>query len=87
MNERDQVPFLAAEDMPAAPPVVKVLSPQYLRHYVACPVAVEGATFTVAAADPTNPLLLDDLRQFLGPDVRLCRAPADAILEAIGRAY
>jgi len=50
MNERDQVPFLAAEDMPVAPPVVKVLSPQYLRHYVACPVAVEGATVTVAAA-------------------------------------
>jgi general secretion pathway protein E len=87
MNERDPIPFLAAEDMPAAPPVVKVLSPQYLRHYVACPVAVEGATVTVAAADPTNPLLLDDLRQFLGADVRLCRAPADAILEAISRAY
>src|SRR5262245_2082717 len=73
--------------MPASPPVIKALSPQYLRHYVACPVAVEGSTVTVAAADPTDPLLLDDLRQFLGAGVRLCRAPAAAILDAIGRAY
>src|SRR5262249_61658469 len=86
-HERDEIPSLAPEDMPAPPPVIKTLSPQYLRHYVACPVAVEGSTVTVAAADPTDPLLLDDLRQFLGAGVQLCRAPADAILEAIGRAY
>jgi len=54
---------------------------------VACPVAVEGSVVTVAAADPTNPLLLDDLRQTLGLTVKLCVAAAPAILEAIERAY
>jgi general secretion pathway protein E len=88
VSERaDTIPFLSAAEFPATPPVVKALSPQYLRQYVACPVAVEGATVTVAAADPTNPLLVDDLRLYLGGSVRLCRAPAEAILEAIDRAY
>src|SRR5207247_3983509 len=72
---------------PSALPVIKPLSAKYLRQYVACPLAVEGSAVTVAAADPTNPVLLDDLRQTLGPSVRLCVAPPDAILEAIERTY
>ena len=52
--------------MPATAPLLKALSPQYLRQYVACPVAVEGTTVTVACADPTDPVLVDDLRLFLG---------------------
>jgi general secretion pathway protein E len=87
LTKRDELPSLAAEDMPAAAPLIKALSPHYLRHYVACPVAVEGTTVTVACADPTDPLLVDDLRLFLGSDVRLCRAPAEAILETITRTY
>ena len=81
------VPFLSAEELPSTPPTLKNLSPKYLRQYVACPVAVEGSVVTVAAADPTNPLLLDDLRQTLGLTVKLCVATAPAILEAIERAY
>jgi general secretion pathway protein E len=54
---------------------------------VACPIAVDGSTVTLATADPTNPLLLDDLQQSLRLAVKLCVAPAPAILEAIERAY
>ena len=61
------LPFLSREEMPSALPVLKNLSPKYLRQYVACPIAVDGAIVTLATADPTNPLLLDDLRQSLGP--------------------
>ncbi|HEV8533337.1 MAG TPA: type II secretion system ATPase GspE, partial [Methylomirabilota bacterium] len=53
----------------------------------ACPIAVDTSTITVATADPTNPLLLDELRQMLGLRVALCVAPPAAILEAIERAY
>ncbi len=84
---QEGVPFLSAEELPSTPPTLKNLSPKYLRQYVACPVAVEGSVVTVAAADPTNPLLLDDLRQTLGLTVKLCVAAAPAILEAIERAY
>jgi len=81
------VPFLSAEELPSTPPALKHVSPKYLRQCVACPIALEGATVTVATADPTNPLLVDDLQQSLGVTIRLCVAPAPAILEAVERAY
>jgi general secretion pathway protein E len=81
------LPYLAAEELPSTPPVLKELSPRYLRQAVACPIAVEGTTVTVATADPTSPLLLDELQQTLPLAIRLCVAPGPAILEAIERAY
>ena len=84
---QQELPFLSAEELPSTPPALKELSPKYLRQYVACPIAVEGTTVTVATADPTNPLLLDDLEQTLSLAIKLCVAPGPAILEAIERAY
>jgi type II secretion system protein E len=81
------LPFVAADELPSTPPLIKNLSPKYLRQYTACPIAVDTSTITVATADPTNPLLLDELRQMLGLRVALCVAPPAAILEAIERAY
>ena len=81
------LPYLSPEELPSTPPVLKELSPQYLRQSVACPIAIEGTTVTVATADPTDPLLLDELQQTLPLTIRLCVAPAPAILEAIERAY
>ncbi|MBF8287408.1 MAG: putative General secretion pathway protein E (Type II traffic warden ATPase), partial [Candidatus Rokubacteria bacterium] len=81
------LPYLPADELPSSPPILQSLSPKYLRQYTVCPIAVDGSTVTVATADPTNPQLLDDLRQTLGLKVNLCVAPAAAILEAIERAY
>src|SRR5262245_4039095 len=79
--------FLPADEIPFTLPVLKNLSPKYLRQYVACPIAVEGSTLTVVTADPSNPLLADELRQTLGLAIVVCVAPRDAILEAIERTY
>ncbi len=84
---QQELPWLHAEELPSTPPALKELSPKYLRQCVACPIAVEGATVTLATADPTNPLLLDELQQTLPFVIKLCVAPAPAILEAIERAY
>jgi general secretion pathway protein E len=84
---QEALPYLSAEELPSTPPVLKELSPRYLRQAVACPIAVEGSTVTVAVADPTDPQLLDELQQTLPLAIRLCVAPAVAILEAIERAY
>src|SRR5215471_10803440 len=81
------VPFLPADEVPFTLPVLKNISPKYLRQYEACPVLVEGTVVTVATADPTNPLLVDELRQVLGLQVKLCVTPKDAILAAIERTY
>src|SRR5262245_28886187 len=82
-----RVPFLSAEDVPFTLPVLKNLSPKYLRQYEACPVSLEGNTLSVATADPSNPLLVDELRQTLGLQIKLCVAPQDAVLAAIERTY
>jgi general secretion pathway protein E len=81
------LPFLSGEELPSTPPALKDLSPKYLRQHLACPVAIEGSMLSVATAEPTNPLLQDDLQQSLGLTVKLYVAPAQAILEAIERAY
>jgi type II secretion system protein E len=81
------LPFLPADELPSSPPIIQSLSPKYLRQYKVCPVAVDGSTVTMATADPTNPQLLDDLRQTLGLKVSFCVAPPAAILDAIERAY
>ena len=85
---QQELPFLSAEELPSTPPALKELSPKYLRQYVACPVAVEGTVLTVATAEPTNPLLLDDLRPepAASPSSSAWRR-RPAILEAIERAY
>jgi hypothetical protein len=36
---------LAAEEVPFTPPVLKNLSPKYLRQYGVCPLSVEGGVF------------------------------------------
>jgi general secretion pathway protein E len=81
------LPFLSAEEVPFTLPVLKNLSPKYLRQYEACPVALDGNVLTVAAADPSNPLVVDELRQTLGLQIKLCVAPKEAILAAIERTY
>jgi len=71
---QQEIAFLSAEELPSTPPWSRAVS-QDLRQYLACPIAVDGATITVATAEPTNPLLLDDLRQTLGMSIRLLRGP------------
>jgi general secretion pathway protein E len=87
LAQQQGLPYLSREEIPSTVPVLKNLSPKYLRHYRACPVSVEGSTLTVATSDPANPLLLDDLRQALGLQIKLAVAPEEAILEAIERTY
>jgi len=82
-----RLPFLFREEIPSTLPILKNLSPKYLRQYTICPVAVEDSTVTVATADPSNPLIVDELRQMLGLKIKLCVAPPAAILEAIERTY
>ena len=87
LAKQQHLPFLARDELPSALPVVKGLSPKYLRQYGVCPISVESGLLTVATADPLNPLILDDLRQSTGLAVRLVVSPRDAVTEAIDRTY
>ncbi len=84
---QNNLPYLFRGELPSPLPVVKNLSPKYLRQYVVCPIAVEGGLLTVATADPLNPMIVDDLHQSTGLDVRIVVSPGEGILEAIDRTY
>ncbi len=87
LARQQNLPFVGRDELPSPLPVLKNLSAKYLRQYTVCPVSVDGGALTVATADPLNPLVVDDLRQATGLDVRLVVSPPEVILEAIDRAY
>ena len=82
-----KLPYIVRGEMPSPLPVVKNLSPKYLRQYVVCPVSVEGNILTVATSEPLNPMLLDDLRQATGCEIKLAVSSPEVILESIDRTY
>ncbi|MGH7354216.1 MAG: type II secretion system ATPase GspE [Candidatus Rokuibacteriota bacterium] len=84
---QNDLAYVGRDELPSALPVLKNLSPKYLRQYSVCPVSVDGGLLTVATADPLNTVVVDDLRQSTGLSVRLVVSPAEAIHEAIDRTY
>jgi type II secretion system protein E len=87
LAKQRQLQFVSAGEFPSVVPVLKGLSPKYLREYALCPIFLSGSTLMVATAEPNNPLVVDELRQTLGLTIALCVAPREAILEAIERTY
>src|SRR5260370_33941690 len=82
-----RLPYLSRDELPVPLPVLKNLSPKYLKQYTVCPVSVEGGSLTIAVADPLNPMIIDDLRQSTGLEVHVVVCAAEAINEAIDRTY
>jgi hypothetical protein len=70
-----------------APDVIARVPEHVARSHTVIPVAFDGETITMAAADPDNIALADRLRFLLGKNVRLLAAPATDILHAIDRYY
>ncbi|MBI2156494.1 MAG: Flp pilus assembly complex ATPase component TadA [Candidatus Rokubacteria bacterium] len=87
LAKQQNLAFLSRGELPSPLPLLKNLSPKYLRQYTVCPVSVENGLLTVATADPLNPVIVDDLRQFTGLTVKIVVSPAEAIIEAIDRTY
>ena len=79
--------YVSRDELPSPLPILKNLSPKYLRQYAVCPVSVEGNQLTVATGDPLNPLIGDDLRQSTGLEIKLVVSLPEAITEAIDRTY
>jgi general secretion pathway protein E len=87
LAKQQGLPYVPREELPAPLPILKNISPKYLRQYVVCPVSVDAGVLTLATADPLNLIAVDDLRQFTGLEVRRVVSAPDAILEAIDRTY
>src|SRR5689334_1697735 len=79
--------YVFPEELPLTLPIIKNVSPKYMKHNVVCPIRVEGGVLTVATADPLNPLIADDLRQSTGFDLKIVVSTPSGILKAIERTY
>ena len=82
-----EIAYVGRDEFPTSPPFLQRLSPQYMRQYRFCPLAVEDGVLVVACADPTDPTVVDELRGTLGLEVRLAVAMETSILEAIERYF
>src|SRR3989454_2873168 len=87
LAQQQGLTYLTRDELPSPLPIVKNLSPKYLRQYTVCPVAAEGTVRRAATAAPLNPVIVDDLAQSTGLAVKIVVSPADAIGEAIDRTY
>ena len=87
LADQNDLAYVGRDELPSALPVLKNLSPKYLRQYAVCPVSVDGGLLTLATADPLNTVVVDDLRQSTGLSIRLVVSTAEAINEAIDRTY
>src|SRR5438034_6720360 len=84
---QQDLPYVWREELPSTVPVLKNVSPKYLRQYRICPITIEGGVLTVASADPLNTIVADDLRQATGLTIKFVVSSATGILETIDRNY
>src|SRR5438067_9262513 len=87
LARQQNLAYMSRDELPSPLPIVKNLSPKYLRQYTVCPVSMENGLLTVATADPLSPVVADDLRQFTGLAVKLVVSSRESIAEAIDRTY
>jgi hypothetical protein len=96
LNERDLgrmlagqkgLPFVEVSADDAENEALQALPEETARRQVALPLRYEGGELIVAVGDPSNQLVLENLRRSLESDFRLVVAPHGELLRAIGEAY
>ena len=81
------LPFVEISASDVEPAALERLSEENARHQVALPLCHEGDQLVVAVADPSNELMLENLRRTLGAAPKLVVAPYAELVKAIGEAY
>jgi Type II secretion system (T2SS), protein E, N-terminal domain len=81
------LPFVEVSASDAEPAALQTLSEEKAKLLVALPLGHEEGRLVVAVADPSNELMLENLRRALGAAPRLVVAPYPDLVRAIGEAY
>ena len=96
LNERDLgrllagqkgLPFVEISASDVEPGALQTLPEEKAKLQVALPLRHEDGQLVVAVADPSNELMLENLRRALGAEPRLVVAPYADLVRAIGEAY
>jgi hypothetical protein len=81
------LPYIEVTASDAEPDALKALPEQNARLQVALPLHYEDGELVVAVADPSNELVIENLRRALGSEPKLVVAPHGELLRAIDDAY
>lgn len=87
LAEQFNVPFLALQEITFQPDAVSRIPEQVARRYQVVPVKIEGQVLTIAAADPLNILVVDDLTFLTGLEIKIVLMSKSDIERAIERVY
>jgi len=81
------LPFVELDPSAIDPTAPPLLHPEKARLHGALPVGFEGGVPVVAVADPSNDLVIENVRRALACEPRLVVAGRDALLRAINESY
>ena len=81
------LPFVEVSASDVEPAALEMLPEEDAKLQVALPLRHEGGRLVVAVADPSNELMLENLRRTLGAAPSLVVAPYPNLVRAIGEAY
>jgi type IV pilus assembly protein PilB len=87
LGEQYGLPHIDLDTQTIKPEVTRLLHTSIVQKYLVVPVAKRGTTLTMAMADPTNVLAVDDIKFMTGLKVDLVVATEGAIRRAIDRYY
>ena len=87
LAEQFDVPFLSLQKITFQPDAVSRIPEQVARRYQVVPVRTEGQVLTIAAADPLNILVVDDLTFLTGLEIEIVLMSKNDIERAIERVY
>ena len=81
------LPFVEISPNDAEPTALQLLPEEKAKLQVALPLRHEDGQLVVAVADPSNELMIENLRRALGDEPRLVVAPYADLVRSIGEAY
>ena len=81
------LPFVEISPNDAEPTALQQLPEEKAKLQVALPLRHEDGQLVVAVADPSNELMIENLRRALGEEPRLVVAPYADLVRSIGEAY
>jgi type IV pilus assembly protein PilB len=87
LAEQMNLQTIHLEDHTIRPDVIERITETMAQMYRVIPVECDGQTLTVATCDPQNLSIQDELRSFLGFDIRVQVATEHDILRALERYY
>ena len=87
LAEQMGMQMVTISEVEIAPDVLELVTEPMAQLYRVIPIKLEGNQFTVATCDPQNLSIQDELRTFLGYDIRILVATEKDILNGLDKYY